>query len=369
MERFESVIENVSEINIKGYSDPEMRERVIEVWAKSDEEEHVYKFRGACAGVNRLYELIKENEKLENELGKWKREAADCLRTRDEVRREKNKEINELNQQLHQAEIDKRRLTYKLQEKSNLPETPITDAMLVDDYNRLIKENEKLKKELSLEKAANEAQRKFIQSYAGKGTEVQFKYAIDEVKEVSYVIMEKEKYESIKDRSCMAHIHGKRYNTVQIVDMIHELEESNKKLKYKIAELEELQTPTIENFADEEPSSKPKADNVNHPSHYETGKFECIEVMQEVFGITAVCDFCKCNAFKYIYRMDRKNGDEDVRKAIWYLNKYLELSEKIDIYKEIGGLIPRPEFVKECFTDEKDGGTNDVGEKQVPKGE
>ena len=121
--------------------------------------------------------------------------------------------------------------------------------------------------------------------------------------------------------------------------------------------------PTIESIAVEGPSIKPKADNVNHPSHYETGKFECIEVMQEVFGIMAVCDFCKCNAFKYIYRMDRKNGDEDARKAIWYLNKYLELSEKIDIYKEVGGLIPRPEFVKD------DGGTDDGRKEQVPEGE
>ena len=51
------------------------------------------------------------------------------------------------------------------------------------------------------------------------------------------------------------------------------------------------------------------ADNVNHPTHYETGKFECIEVMQEVFGTEAVQNFCVCNAFKYLYRhaANRKN--------------------------------------------------------------
>ena len=27
------------------------------------------------------------------------------------------------------------------------------------------------------------------------------------------------------------------------------------------------------------------ADNVNHPAHYETGKFECIEVMLETQGV------------------------------------------------------------------------------------
>lgn len=97
-----------------------------------------------------------------------------------------------------------------------------------------------------------------------------------------------------------------------------EIENENKNIRYEISDklLKELKTPT--------------SYNVNHPSHYETGKFECIEVMQEVFGINAVLNFCKCNAFKYIYRMDRKNGTEDVKKAIWYLNKYVELIEKED---------------------------------------
>ena len=43
-------------------------------------------------------------------------------------------------------------------------------------------------------------------------------------------------------------------------------------------------------------------DNVNHPAHYETGKFECIEVMLETQGVEAVLNFCQCNAFKYLYR-------------------------------------------------------------------
>lgn len=69
-------------------------------------------------------------------------------------------------------------------------------------------------------------------------------------------------------------------------------------------------------------------DNVNHPKHYETGKFECIDVMVETQGVDAVKSFCLCNAFKYIYRTRRKNGLEDVKKAIWYLEKYVELEAK-----------------------------------------
>lgn len=69
-------------------------------------------------------------------------------------------------------------------------------------------------------------------------------------------------------------------------------------------------------------------DNVNHPAHYETGRFECIDVMLETQGTEAVKSFCICNALKYIYRHKRKNGFEDIRKAIWYLNKAVELEEK-----------------------------------------
>ena len=72
------------------------------------------------------------------------------------------------------------------------------------------------------------------------------------------------------------------------------------------------------------------ADMVNHPTHYETGKFECIEVMVETQGVEAVQDSCICNAFKYLYRHNRKNGVEDVEKAQWYINKYLELEGQND---------------------------------------
>jgi len=68
-------------------------------------------------------------------------------------------------------------------------------------------------------------------------------------------------------------------------------------------------------------------DPVNHPGHYETGKFECIDVMTEAIGLENTKGFCLCNAFKYIYRCTKKHETpvEDVKKAIWYLNKFLEL--------------------------------------------
>ena len=71
----------------------------------------------------------------------------------------------------------------------------------------------------------------------------------------------------------------------------------------------------------------PMVDVVNHPSHYETGTFECIDVMIETQGKEAVMDFCLCKAFKYLYRHRRTNGVEDIKKARWYVNKYIELAE------------------------------------------
>ena len=61
--------------------------------------------------------------------------------------------------------------------------------------------------------------------------------------------------------------------------------------------------------------------------HYATGKYECIDVMLEIFGVEAVKTFCLLNAFKYNYRTGNKNGLEDIKKAKWYIDKYIELSE------------------------------------------
>ena len=62
-------------------------------------------------------------------------------------------------------------------------------------------------------------------------------------------------------------------------------------------------------------------DNVNSPAHYAGNtSLECIDVMCVMFGRRAVCIFCLCNAFKYMWRYKHKNGEEDLEKAKWYLN-------------------------------------------------
>ena len=77
-------------------------------------------------------------------------------------------------------------------------------------------------------------------------------------------------------------------------------------------------------------TNKQLKEMVNHPDHY-ISKYECIDVMEEVFGSQAVKDFCICNAFKYLWRYKKKNGIEDLKKARWYLDKEIELESHIDI--------------------------------------
>lgn len=77
------------------------------------------------------------------------------------------------------------------------------------------------------------------------------------------------------------------------------------------------------------------SEQVNHPSHYNRGEIECIDAMESAFGASAVADFCKINAFKYIWRAGEKAGNsevQDIEKAVWYLNKAKEL-----IVKSYGG--------------------------------
>lgn len=71
-------------------------------------------------------------------------------------------------------------------------------------------------------------------------------------------------------------------------------------------------------------------DSVNHPKHYTSGGIECIDAMISAYGKEAVAWFCLCNAFKYTWRTNLKNGIEDLNKAQWYINKYKELKAKKD---------------------------------------
>ena len=71
---------------------------------------------------------------------------------------------------------------------------------------------------------------------------------------------------------------------------------------------------------------EPASSAVDHPAHYQ-GKHECIDEMIALFGIHSVMNFCACNIWKYRYRAAAKNGQEDLDKANWYMDKLMELQK------------------------------------------
>lgn len=61
---------------------------------------------------------------------------------------------------------------------------------------------------------------------------------------------------------------------------------------------------------------------VSHPVHYQTKSgLETIDVIEafteDLTGIEAVCT---ANILKYVCRWKKKNGVQDLEKAIWYAN-------------------------------------------------
>lgn len=78
----------------------------------------------------------------------------------------------------------------------------------------------------------------------------------------------------------------------------------------------------------EEDLDDPQIDNPNHYQSYNPHiDIDCITAMRAAFGDEDVAIWCKLNAFKYNWRSNSKGGNTDIGKAIWYLNKYLELNK------------------------------------------
>ncbi|MEK0151655.1 DUF3310 domain-containing protein [Tetragenococcus halophilus] len=68
-------------------------------------------------------------------------------------------------------------------------------------------------------------------------------------------------------------------------------------------------------------------DNVNHPDHYTQGDIETIDYIKDKLTDEEFRGFVKGNVLKYVSREGLKNGDEDLKKSDWYLNKLIEVLE------------------------------------------
>ena len=69
-----------------------------------------------------------------------------------------------------------------------------------------------------------------------------------------------------------------------------------------------------------------KKEMVNHPDHYNVGKIEVIDAIED-WGL----NFCEGNVVKYVARHRHKNEPlEDLEKAKWYLDRLIaKMKEEI----------------------------------------
>lgn len=66
---------------------------------------------------------------------------------------------------------------------------------------------------------------------------------------------------------------------------------------------------------------------VSHPSHYQSKNgIEVIDVIEAFTdGLEGIEAVCTANAIKYLCRWSKKNGVQDLEKAIWYLQHLINV--------------------------------------------
>lgn len=82
--------------------------------------------------------------------------------------------------------------------------------------------------------------------------------------------------------------------------------------------------------------------NVEHPKHYQLSiNLEVLDIIQIVMSNKKMKNkdsFYLGNVIKYLFRAEKKNGLEDYKKALYYLNK-IENIRNFDNYKALEQLI------------------------------
>ena len=70
-------------------------------------------------------------------------------------------------------------------------------------------------------------------------------------------------------------------------------------------------------------------ETVNHPTHYNQGTLETIDMLKGTLSKEQYTGFLKGNVLKYVSRADYKgNTLEDYNKAKWYLEELIKLNIK-----------------------------------------
>ena len=78
-------------------------------------------------------------------------------------------------------------------------------------------------------------------------------------------------------------------------------------------------------------AAPPENDPVKKPGHYTYGRFECIDIIEDILADASGPEaFLIGNAIKYLWRFRHKNGTEDLEKARWYLDRAITRRRAMD---------------------------------------
>ena len=70
-------------------------------------------------------------------------------------------------------------------------------------------------------------------------------------------------------------------------------------------------------------------DVLNQPPHYNTGKIECIDAIEQSMDEKEYAGYLKGNVLKYLWRYNYKGKPtEDLKKAAWYLDRLIETTKE-----------------------------------------
>ena len=94
-------------------------------------------------------------------------------------------------------------------------------------------------------------------------------------------------------------------------------------------DLEETQLPVEDTINDVERKLEElfeSEDMVNHPPHYNTRSMEVIDIIEVCLENerNPKVAYNMSNVLKYLLRFREKNGMEDLKKCVWYLNRVID---------------------------------------------
>lgn len=91
---------------------------------------------------------------------------------------------------------------------------------------------------------------------------------------------------------------------------------------------ETLEREEATRAVEEAPSTASLYNIVSRPRHYTSGEVECIDAIKSMCTREQYIGSLRATVVGYVWRYDKKNGVEDLKKAAWYLDRLIKEEEE-----------------------------------------